>query len=133
MSFIAQGKTDSLKIPAGEHIVTITKATLVASKQKGTPGISMMFKDSSGRIASGVLWLTQKGLGFMEAAMTSIGKPVKIGQEFDPQPDDFLGVKARIQVRVNENGFSELESWLPPGGLKPAILDEELSEEEIPF
>jgi hypothetical protein len=133
MAFTAKGQSDNndLGIPAGEHLVEIISATLIRSAQKGTPGIKMRFQDSKKRIADGTLWLTEKGIGFMESAMASIGKPVKIGEEFDPQPDDFLGRSAKIEVKKNENGFSELASWLKPVRVKPEVDD--LSDDEIPF
>lgn len=133
MAFTAKGQSesDSRGIPAGEHTVEIISATLVRSAQKGTPGIKMRFQDHAKRICDGTLWLTEKGIGFMEAAMASIGKPVKIGEEFDPQPDDFLGRSARIEVKKNEGGFSELANWLKPVKVKPEVVS--LSDDEIPF
>jgi hypothetical protein len=131
MAFTAAGKSNDSGIPEGEHNVEIISATLIRSAKKGTPGIKMRFKDRQSRLADGTLWLTQAGLGFMEAAMASIGKPVKIGQEFDPHPDDFLGSTARIQVKKNESGFSELANWLTPVKVRPEVSD--LSDDEIPF
>lgn len=133
MAFTATGKTNDsdLGIPEGEHTVEIISATLIRSAKKGTPGIKMKFQDSKKRIANGTLWLTESGLGFMEAAMASIGKPVKIGQEFDPQPDDFLGSTARIEVKKNEGGYSELANWVKPVKGTPEVDD--LSDDEIPF
>jgi hypothetical protein len=134
MLFIAKGKTDSSGgIPEGDHDVTITEASNIRSSKKGTPGIKMKFRSSSGKIATGTLWLTEAGIGFMESAMASIGKPVKIDESFQPQSEDFLGASARIRVKLNDNGFSELENWLPPSKAKLTALEEELSDDEIPF
>ena len=131
MAFTAKGETQDLGLPEGEHTVEIIEAKLIRSANKGTPGIKMKFQGKGGRLANGTLWLTEKGIGFMESAMASIGKPVKIGQEFDPQPDDFLGSTARIEVKKNEGGYSELANWLKPVKVRPEVDD--LSDDEIPF
>jgi len=114
MPFVAVKENASFEaLPAGVYHCEIASAKNVLSNQKGTPGIKMKFTAHQGSFVA-TLWCTNKTVSIMQAALRSVGKPVRVGDSFDPQPEDFIGETCRLKIKVNDQGYNEIESWLPP-------------------
>lgn len=122
----------SKKMPAGEHIVEIIKASMAVSKA-GNDMIQLTLRNQTGYCDTR-LTLTKTAVWVAWNALESIGKSIPIGQDFDFTPEEFLGYEARVLIKEGATGWPEVAEWLPSKKAGPQkSYAPDLGPDEIPF
>lgn len=120
-------------IPDGDYIVRIDKATEIAGRTNGTPGIectmTILVGDEKDRQVWDTVWVTPKTLPMVRHKFDVMGVPVPDGP-FTIEPDHFLGRRLIAVVRqeayTNKDGDEKtraaVKAWKPApssGGADP--------------